>query len=154
MRITNNITNNIALQSQLRSSQKLNDATQVASTGERVNAPSDDPVAWSAAVSHDARIKRMERRTQTGERAAGDFDLAENALASAGDIMSQVQAIAVQASNDPPHGGAARGPGAAGLGAPRSDPRARKLARRKRLPLRRNAHRHRTLRPHGRLSGQ
>jgi flagellar hook-associated protein 3 FlgL len=101
MRITNNITNNIALQSQLRSSQKLNDATQVASTGERVNAPSDDPVAWSAAVSHDARIKRMERRTQTGERAAGDFDLAENALASAGDIMSQVQAIAVQASNDP-----------------------------------------------------
>jgi hypothetical protein len=86
MRITNNITNNIALQSQLRSSQKLNDATQVASTGERVNAPSDDPVAWSAAVSHDARIKRMERRTQTGERAAGDFDLAENVLASAGDI--------------------------------------------------------------------
>jgi flagellin-like hook-associated protein FlgL len=58
-------------------------------------------VAWSAAVSHDARIKRMERRTQTGERAAGDFDLAENALASAGDIMAQVQSIAVQASNDP-----------------------------------------------------
>jgi hypothetical protein len=29
-------------------------------------------------------------RRQTGERAAGDFDLAENVLASAGDIMSQV----------------------------------------------------------------
>lgn len=101
MRITNNITTNIALKSQSRSSQKLNDATQVASTGERVNAPSDDPVAWSAAISHDARIKRMERRTQTGERAAGDFDLAENALASAGDVMSQVQSIAVQAANGP-----------------------------------------------------
>jgi flagellar hook-associated protein 3 FlgL len=96
MRITENMTLSAALRGQTQAARRMNDATRVASTGQRVNAPSEDAVAWSTAVGHDARIQRMEGRLQTHGRVGGDLDLAESSLASAEDLMVRAREIAVQ----------------------------------------------------------
>ena len=87
MRVTDSMTFNAVLQGQNRAARRLLDASRAASSGERVAAPSDDPVAWSAAVGHEARISRLEGRAATTTRAAGDLDAAEAALAGAGDLV-------------------------------------------------------------------
>lgn len=99
MRITDNMTMSAALQGQVRAAKRMADATRVAASGQRVNAPSEDAVAWSAGVSQDARIHRMEGRLQTTQRASGELDLAESTLANAGDLMSQARELALQGAN-------------------------------------------------------
>lgn len=99
MRITTNMADAAALRGQLRSVKSMTDAARVASTGERVNAPSDDPVSWSSAARHDARIARLDNRNRTMERASGDLDLAERTLASAGDLLQSAREIATRAAN-------------------------------------------------------
>ncbi len=98
MRVTDRMTFEIAQQGQSKSLEQLATATRVASSGNRVSMPSDDPVAWSMKVSHDARIQRMRNRTQTVERAAGDLDQAESTLASAADVLAAARTLAVQAA--------------------------------------------------------
>ncbi len=99
MRITDNMAMNAVLQGQGRATQRLVTASRVASSGERVGAPSDDPVAWTAAHGHDARLARMENRTQTVTRASGDLDVAESTLASVGDLLQQARELAQTAAN-------------------------------------------------------
>jgi flagellar hook-associated protein 3 FlgL len=99
MRVTDSMTFNAVLQGQNRAARRLLDASRAASSGERVAAPSDDPVAWSAAVGHEARISRLEGRAATTTRAAGDLDAAEAALASAGDLVQQARELALTAAN-------------------------------------------------------
>lgn len=99
MRITENMTLSAARRGQAQATKRMNDATRVAASGQRVNAPSEDAVAWSSAVGHDARIQRMEGRLRTSDRVTADLDLAESSLASAGDLMEQARALAVQGAN-------------------------------------------------------
>lgn len=99
MRITDNMAMSAVLQGNARSTQRLSKAAREASTGERVGAPSDDPVAWTAAHGHDARIARMETRAQTTSRAAGDLELAESTLASVGDMIQQARELALTTAN-------------------------------------------------------
>jgi len=99
MRVTDSMTFNTVLQGQARTARRLLDASRAASSGERVAAPSDDPVAWSAAVGHEARISRLEARGTTTTRASGDLDAAEAALANAGDLVQRARELALTAAN-------------------------------------------------------
>ena len=96
MRITDKMTLDFARQGQSRALRQFADASRVASSGLRVNAPSDDPVAWSMKVRHDAQIQRMDNRTRTLTRAGSDLDTAESVLSSAGDVLEGARALAVQ----------------------------------------------------------
>lgn len=99
MRITDKMALDAARVGQSRAVKQFTDASRVASSGLRVNAPSDDPVAWSMKVRHDAQIQRMNNRSHTLNRAGGDLDLAESVLASAGDLLEEARSLAVQAAN-------------------------------------------------------
>lgn len=99
MRITDKMALDFARQGQSRAVRQFADASRVASSGLRVNAPSDDPVAWSMKVRHDAQIQRMDNRTHTLTRAGGDLDTAESVLSSAGDVLEGARALAVQLAN-------------------------------------------------------
>lgn len=99
MRITDKMALDAARVGQSRAVQQFTEASRVASSGLRVNAPSDDPVAWSMKVRHDAQIQRMSNRSHTLNRAGGDLDLAESVLASAGDLLEEARSLAVQAAN-------------------------------------------------------
>ncbi len=99
MRITDKMALDAARIGQSRAVQQFTDASRVAASGLRVNAPSDDPVAWSMKVHHDAQLQRMNNRTRTLDRAGGDLDMAESVLSSSGELLEQARAIAVQAAN-------------------------------------------------------
>ncbi len=99
MRITEGMKYSVALQGQTRAAQRLFDASRVASSGERVAAPSDDPTAWAAAVGHEARIARLGARSTAATRASGDLEAAESALDGAGSIVQQARELALTAAN-------------------------------------------------------
>jgi flagellar hook-associated protein 3 FlgL len=71
----------------------------VALTGERAQAPSDDPSAFGATRRLDARMGLVVARARAADQAAGDLDLAESALASASDLLVRAREIAVQMAN-------------------------------------------------------
>lgn len=99
MRITENMTLAAARRGQAQATRRMADASRVAASGQRVSAPSEDAVAWSTAVGHEARIQRMEARLRTSDRVTSDLDLAESTLASAGDLMARARELAVQGAN-------------------------------------------------------
>ncbi|HET7503942.1 MAG TPA: flagellin, partial [Kofleriaceae bacterium] len=82
------------------------------SSGLRVNTPSDDPAAWLAAQRvklHQALSQGAGAAATTSrERLAGT----DNALASLGDIVSQIRTLAVQGSSDTYNAGDRAGIGA------------------------------------------
>jgi flagellar hook-associated protein 3 FlgL len=75
-------------------------AAQQASTGQRVGAPSDDPVAaaeltrLSAAQSHTTQFQK------TVSSVRGDAQIAEGVLGEAGDTLARLHEIAMQGAND------------------------------------------------------
>ncbi len=99
MRVTENITLSLALMGQTRTAQRLADLTRAASSGQRVGAPSDDPVAYETAARLDTRISVLQDRGRVATRAAGDMDAAESSLAAAGDLFVRAREIAVQMAN-------------------------------------------------------
>jgi len=99
MRITSNMQLTDALASEARASQQVYDLTQEATSGLQINAPSDNPAGYASIVSGNAQIAILQARTSAITTSSGDLSLAEGALSSAGDLMTQAQQIAITASD-------------------------------------------------------
>ena len=75
------------------------DASAEVTSGLRVTKPSDDPTAYAAAERAKIR-KNIADSTGAGVQASRDrLDETDGALATLGDIVSQIRALAVQGSN-------------------------------------------------------
>jgi flagellar hook-associated protein 3 FlgL len=74
-------------------------ASQQASTGSRVNAPSDDPVAAAELARLNAAEKRNTGFQTAVANAQGDASIAESTLGSAEDTLSSIKALALQGAN-------------------------------------------------------
>jgi flagellar hook-associated protein 3 FlgL len=85
-------------ESQAQSSQILKLSNE-ASTGLKVQAPSDDPVAYAAIAGRNAQIAKLDARSAAATQAASDLNLAEGALSSASDILSSAKQAALEAAN-------------------------------------------------------
>lgn len=96
MRVTDSMRNASMLDAQTSATSRLYKATQVASSGTKVSAPSDDPGAFARIAKHDAALATLSARKSAVDRAQSDATMAESALASASDIMARVREIAVQ----------------------------------------------------------
>ncbi|MBI5513508.1 MAG: hypothetical protein HY909_07040 [Deltaproteobacteria bacterium] len=99
MRVTEKMALGAVTEGVARSVRRLAEASRIASTGERMALPSDDPAGWALTVGHDARIRGMESRARASTRAAGDLDLAETALASAGDLLLEIKELSLRGVN-------------------------------------------------------
>jgi len=99
MRITESIRINTALAGEETASSRLNDLTRMSSSGVKVDAPSQDPAAYSRIVRADGQITLMTARQDTVDRAAGDLNLADSMLSSAGDLVQQAHSLALQMAN-------------------------------------------------------
>jgi flagellar hook-associated protein 3 FlgL len=100
MRVTENmryasVTDNL---SSLASRQAT--AAQVAQTGDRVNAPSDDPIAAAELARLSASQNQITARRTTITTVRGDAELAESQLQSASDLMASAKELAMQGAND------------------------------------------------------
>ena len=99
MRITNLMQLNDALASQSRASQQVYGLTKQATSGLKINAPSDDPAGYASVVSADAQISVLQGRSNAIASATGDLNLADGALSSAGDLMMRAKQIAITAAD-------------------------------------------------------
>ena len=88
------VTNNL---SSLASRQA--DAAQIAQTGNRINAPSDDPIAAAELARLSASQNQITARRSTITSVRGDAELAESQLQSASDLMASAKDLAMQGSN-------------------------------------------------------
>ena len=74
-------------------------ASKQASTGMRISAPSDDPVAAAQAARVQASLDATDGYRTTIRNVRGDVDMAETSLASAGDILTRAGELAMQGAN-------------------------------------------------------
>jgi flagellar hook-associated protein 3 FlgL len=88
----------VTLQLSRISSQQLQ-ASREASTGVRVGAPSDDPIAAAQAARVQAQLDQTGAYRAAIRNARGDVELAESTLASATDIVQKAHDLAMQAIN-------------------------------------------------------
>src|SRR5690242_4241693 len=100
MRITGNRLIDLAAASTTKNQAQVATVSAQVSSGMRVTTPSDDPEAWLAAQ----RVKLRQALSQgAGAAVAASRDrlqATDSALASIGDVVTQVRALAVQASSD------------------------------------------------------
>lgn len=88
------VTNNL---SDLSSRQAV--AAQQAQTGQRVNLPSDDPVAAAQLARLSASQAQVTARRASITSVRGDTELAESSLQQASDLMARAKELAVQGAN-------------------------------------------------------
>jgi flagellar hook-associated protein 3 FlgL len=99
MRITDNMQLNDALASQASASSQMYGLTAEASSGLKINQPSDDPAGYATVSSLNAQISTLQARSSAVTAVAGDLNLANGALSSAAALLVQAQQIAVEASD-------------------------------------------------------
>ncbi|MFO0611674.1 MAG: flagellar hook-associated protein FlgL [Polyangiaceae bacterium] len=96
MRVTESMRVSAIERSYATTSASLYGAEARAASGAKVSAPSDDPAAFARIVAHDGSLAKLEARTKALSRASSDAEMAEGALASAGDVMAAARELATQ----------------------------------------------------------
>ncbi len=100
MRVTDNMRLVALLHINQVAQGRLTEASRHASLGSRVSLPSDDPVGYATMIRRTSSIATFTARTETARSSADELSIAERALDSASEIMSQAQSLAVQGSNE------------------------------------------------------
>jgi flagellar hook-associated protein 3 FlgL len=90
---------NSALASEGRAASNMAVLTEQASSGLRVEEPSDDPSAYAWLVQQNQQIATVQARSSAASRASSDLDLASGALDQATSVLSKARALAVQGAD-------------------------------------------------------
>jgi flagellar hook-associated protein 3 FlgL len=99
MRITEVMKIAGALASTTATTARLHRASAIASSGSRINDPSDDAGGYAEVARIDAQLSGVKARSATAGRAADELDLAETTLAAGADLAMRMREIAVAMSN-------------------------------------------------------
>jgi flagellar hook-associated protein 3 FlgL len=100
MRITGNRLIDLAAASTTRNQSAVGDVAEQVSSGMRVTAPSDDPTAWLAAQRSKLHKALSEGTGAAVTESRERLQVTDNAMASIGDIVSQIRTLAVQGASD------------------------------------------------------
>jgi len=100
MRITSNRMIDLAAAATSRNQREVATASSEVSSGMRVQTPSDDPQAWLAAQRTKLQKVLSEGTGAAVQQSRDRLELGDAALASLGDIVSQVQTLALQGASD------------------------------------------------------
>jgi flagellar hook-associated protein 3 FlgL len=100
MRITGNRLIDLAAASSTKNQSTVGTVSAQLSSGMRVTTPSDDPAAWVAAQRTKLRQVLSQGAGAAVASSRDNLQMTDNALASLGDIVSQIQTLAVQGSSD------------------------------------------------------
>ncbi len=99
MRITEVMKIAGALATTSATTSRLQKASTIASSGLRINAPSDDASGFAQVSRIDAQLASVSARSTTAGRAADELDLAETTLAAGSDLAMRMREIAVAMAN-------------------------------------------------------
>ncbi len=99
MRVTNDTLRMVFLNALETAQRRMAKTQDQVSTGQRVNAPSDDPLAAARIGELDASLSRLDQYQANGVIAKNQLGLEEETLASVIDNLQRVRELAVQANN-------------------------------------------------------
>jgi flagellar hook-associated protein 3 FlgL len=99
MRVSDSMQFDSMSRSMSMAEQRLQEASKVASSGARVGAPSDDPVAAAQAARVQASIGQVGAYRTTIQMVRSDADLAETTLAQSKSLIDQAHDLALQGAN-------------------------------------------------------
>lgn len=100
MRITDGMVSEASRAALQRARLKVFNASQVASTGVRVEKPGDDPSAAGRARRLREEGARLEATMQAADKGRRGLDAVDDTLAHFSDIFTEARALAVQGGND------------------------------------------------------
>ena len=95
MRVTDTMKYASSIANLNSTSSALQRANQVASSGENIVDPSDNPPGWASMSELQSRMTILAARSTAVKSSAGDLDIAESSLSSASDLMVQAKSIAL-----------------------------------------------------------
>ena len=84
---------------QNRASERLDRASRVASSGQRVVKPSDDPAAYGALVRRNHALAMLDEHSKIATRARGELVVVESSLSAGVDIISRAMEAAIAGAN-------------------------------------------------------
>jgi len=100
MRITANRLIDLSAASTTKNQVAVGTAAAQVSSGMRVTTPSDDPEAWLSAQRTKLRQALSQGTGAAVQTSRDQLQVTDNALASLGDIVSQIRSLAVQGASD------------------------------------------------------
>src|SRR6516162_3842894 len=99
LRITPQVIIDLALSSIRDHSDRLGQLQEEAATGNRINAPSDDPLATVQVMNLNSQNVRLDAYTANAQTATADLNQSVSVLQEAGTVLSSASQIASEASN-------------------------------------------------------
>lgn len=100
MRITGNRLMDVSSAASVRTQSTVAEVAEQVTSGLRVGKPSDDPSAWLAAQRTKLRQAMSQGTGGAVDASRERLAITDNALASIGDVVSQVRQLAIQGSSD------------------------------------------------------
>lgn len=82
-----------------RNAERLDKATRIATSNQRVSKPSDDPAAYGAMIRRNYDMAMLDTHSDQASRTQGELEVANNALSAGVDIMERAQEAAVEGAN-------------------------------------------------------
>ncbi len=100
MRVTNNMVFSLLSRGLLKANEDIIDSYEKLSSGEKVNRPSDDPVAIPAILTYKDMLSQLEQYKRNVEFAESYLTNSESAIKEANNILSRLREIAVEEASD------------------------------------------------------
>lgn len=100
MRVTGNRMIDLAAESTVANQTRVANASAEVTSGMRVTRPSDDPRAYVAAERARMHRNLVEGSTKAVQTSRERLDLVDGALATVGDVVSQIRSLALQGASD------------------------------------------------------
>lgn len=100
MRVTGNRMIEVAAAATSNAQSRIATSSEQVTSGMRVERPSDDPTAWVAAERAKLHRSLVEGSTKAVQTSRDRLDQVDGALATIGDVMSQVRTLAVEGASD------------------------------------------------------
>ncbi len=100
LRITSKMASLTTVLDMAKAQSQLDDAQRKASTGLRVERPSDDPSSAAAAMRHDTDIDRVDQCRENITLAQAELGAADTALGQVTDLLIRARELTVQMASD------------------------------------------------------
>lgn len=83
-----------------RNAQRMNETQLQASTGRKLNKPSDDPVGITYSLRYRGELSSNEQYQKNVDNAVSWLDFSDSTMNQAGDVLNRLKALVVQASTE------------------------------------------------------
>src|SRR3972149_5639031 len=100
MRVSNNLLSNTVMGNMQRNLEKLFELQNSASSGKKINKPSDDPAGAAKLINYNSAISKAEQYQRNIGNGAAFLNATETAVSSTQDILMRAKELALYARSE------------------------------------------------------